>query len=307
MNGQTNNQTPNKPSLSPVVIILTIIITAVIVGGCVFLWQSSLVEKINNETANIRMTLQQQINSLQNRITELLSEATSDSEELTDYPKVYFKDTTVGLTLPKEYNIPMSIIPHYYEVQNTVLDLFLVNKDAEVLGHPKQMSLTNYCETNNITTATYSNRCSEGNIQEHKMVTLYEASLDNGGSGLYFFSKIILIETNIPTYPILSLNYQKLPDYTQTNDENIESILESLINASKINLEYSTLVIFNDLDFIINNINFNSPIENSTLPDGVIMYNDCVREGGLFFSVNDCDELTSLGKRYGAEEWLCCK
>lgn len=303
---EQNNPTPKNQG--PLIIILTVIITAVIIGGGVYLWQSSFSKTLLDKAKNNEQALMQQLDNLKTTLTSLSEEKIQDIKDtLKNNQEVYFKDTTIGLKLPKEYNIPSPIIPHYYEVQNTDLDLSLVSQGAEVLGHPKQMNLTDYCQKYTFTSAVSSTRCSEGTVQGHKIVNLYEASRDLGGSGLYFVSKIILIETNIPDYPILSLNYQKLPDYTQESGENKESVLETLINASTENLKYPTLVIFNDLDFIINNIEWNAPLENGTLPSGYIMDYECQSQGGNQFQDSNCGNETNLGKIYGEEGLICCK
>lgn len=309
MENQPTNSTSPKPPIIVPLIIIVVIITAVIVGGGVYLWQSSFAKTLLDKAKNNEQALRQQLNNLKSTLTNLSDEKIQDvKDSLRNYQEVYFKDTTIGLKLPKEYNIPSPIIPHYYEVQNTDLDLFLVSLGAEVLGHPKQMNLTDYCQKYTFTSAVSSTRCNEGTVQGHKMVNLYEASIDVGGSGLYFVSKIILIETNIPDYPILSLNYWKLPDYTLESGEYKESVLESLINASPENLKYSTLVIFNDLDFIVNNINWNVPLEKSTIPAGYIMnIFDCRNQGGEAFAVSDCGNETNLGKIYEEESLICCK
>lgn len=303
---------PKPPVMAPLIIII-VIITAVITGGGVYLWQNSFAKTLLDKAKNNEQVLQQQLNNLKSSLTKISEEKIQDvKNSLNDYQEVYFKDTTVGLKLPKVYIIPSPIIPLYYEVKNTDLDIFLVSQGAEVLGHPKQMNLTDYCQKYTFTSAVSSSRCSEGTVRGHKMVNLYVASRDAGGSGLYFVSKIILIETNIPDYPILSLNYQILPDYTQESGENKESILESLINASPENLKYSTLVIFNDLDFIVNNIDWDAPLAKSTIPAGYIMDYECQNQGGDAYQTNNCNnavnlEMTNLGKVYGQEGWLCCK
>ena len=299
-NQQTANTDSKSPSILPIIIV--IIITAIIIGGGVYLWQNAMVKKAKDDLESKKTTLQQQINSLQNKITELLTTATSETENLSDNPKMYFKDTTVSLTFPNNYELPATIVDGGLSVPQTFLSISLYGKADEVLGHPVSMDLTNYCDDFNVDNDSGSVRCFEGALNGKPMVTLYISTKDIGGSDTYYLFKTVLIETGIEDYPVISFQVQ-LPEYNQPYSPNIN--IDDI--ASGIDLYYTTQDAFEDLDFIINNIDFNSPIANSTLPEGIIMSNDCTSQGGTFFADTDCGEMTSLGKRYGAEEWICCK
>lgn len=86
---------------------------------------------------------------------------------------------------------------------NSYFTIYLVGKNDEVLGHPTQKNLNNYCNNNIVKIIKYS-QCQESNLNGHKLITIYEATDDPNDDlmGFYYYRKIALMETSLPDYPI---------------------------------------------------------------------------------------------------------
>lgn len=308
MENQPINPTSPKPPIMVPLIIIVVIITGVIVGGGVYLWQSSLAKTLLNKAKNSEQALTEQLDSLKTTLTNLSEGKIQDIKDtLNNNQEVYLKDTPIKITLPKNLKAPYNIIRSFYDFPNSYFSIYLVGKNDEVLGHPFVKNLHNYCNNNYVKIIEF-NDCQESVLNGHTLITMYEATDEPNDdlSDFYYYYKTALWETGLTDYPILMVRVL-LPDlYTyQWQSLELDEFQSVIYNINNQKIPYTTKIVLDDFDFIMNNINVSdSNLSYSAIPTGYITTYDCEAMGGettnvVINKLNTCREgLSIIGKLY---------